>query len=137
MSGKAKAGGAAVPRGRRIPSASPVGRDSVEPKNERSEASHASIPPPGGPPAKAKPSGDTRSARAAKGGKQGSTESRPTPLADGVTPYRTAGDASPSPLRGEGRDPVAPLRFIDLFCGIGGFRLAFERAAAQCVFSSD
>ncbi len=30
-----------------------------------------------------------------------------------------------------------PLRFIDLFCGIGGFRLAFERAGAQCVFSSD
>ncbi|HEY8669005.1 MAG TPA: DNA (cytosine-5-)-methyltransferase [Tepidisphaeraceae bacterium] len=30
-----------------------------------------------------------------------------------------------------------PLRFIDLFCGIGGFRLAFERAGARCVFSSD
>ena len=29
------------------------------------------------------------------------------------------------------------LRFIDLFCGIGGFRLAFEKAGAQCVFSSD
>ena len=29
------------------------------------------------------------------------------------------------------------LRFIDLFCGIGGFRFAFERAGAQCVFSSD
>jgi hypothetical protein len=29
------------------------------------------------------------------------------------------------------------LRFIDLFCGIGGFRLAFERAGAKCVFSSD
>jgi|CZKV01.1.fsa_nt_gi DNA (cytosine-5)-methyltransferase 1 len=27
--------------------------------------------------------------------------------------------------------------FIDLFCGIGGFRLAFERAGCQCVFSSD
>lgn len=31
----------------------------------------------------------------------------------------------------------APLRFIDLFCGIGGFRIAFERAGAKCVFSSD
>lgn len=31
----------------------------------------------------------------------------------------------------------APLRFIDLFCGIGGFRLAFEAAGAECVFSSD
>ena len=28
-------------------------------------------------------------------------------------------------------------RFIDLFCGIGGFRLAFERAGCECVFSSD
>lgn len=30
-----------------------------------------------------------------------------------------------------------PLRFIDLFCGIGGFRFAFERAGCECVFSSD
>jgi DNA (cytosine-5)-methyltransferase 1 len=30
-----------------------------------------------------------------------------------------------------------PLRFIDLFCGIGGFRLGFERAGAECVFSCD
>jgi DNA (cytosine-5)-methyltransferase 1 len=29
------------------------------------------------------------------------------------------------------------LKFIDLFCGIGGFRIAFERAGCQCVFSSD
>jgi len=27
--------------------------------------------------------------------------------------------------------------FIDLFCGIGGFRIAFERAGARCLFSSD
>lgn len=27
--------------------------------------------------------------------------------------------------------------FIDLFAGIGGFRLAFEKAGAQCVFSSE
>jgi hypothetical protein len=61
---------------------------------------------------------------------------RPTTTAqEAAPPYRA--DASPSPLRGEGRDPVAPLRFIDLFCGIGGFRLAFERAGGQCVFSSD
>lgn len=31
----------------------------------------------------------------------------------------------------------APLRFIDLFCGIGGFRIAFERAGGECVFSCD
>jgi DNA (cytosine-5)-methyltransferase 1 len=29
------------------------------------------------------------------------------------------------------------FRFIDLFCGIGGMRLAFERAKGRCVFSSD
>lgn len=27
--------------------------------------------------------------------------------------------------------------FIDLFCGIGGFRIAFERADCECVFSCD
>jgi DNA (cytosine-5)-methyltransferase 1 len=32
---------------------------------------------------------------------------------------------------------ATPPRFIDLFCGIGGFRLAFERAGGRCVFSSD
>lgn len=31
----------------------------------------------------------------------------------------------------------AKLKFIDLFCGIGGFRIAFEHAGAECVFSSD
>jgi DNA (cytosine-5)-methyltransferase 1 len=31
----------------------------------------------------------------------------------------------------------APLRFIDLFCGIGGFRIAFERAGGECAFSCD
>ena len=29
------------------------------------------------------------------------------------------------------------LTFIDLFCGIGGFRIAFERAGCKCLFSSD
>ena len=35
------------------------------------------------------------------------------------------------------------LKFIDLFCGIGGFRIAFEQACIEnginpeCVFSSD
>jgi len=33
--------------------------------------------------------------------------------------------------------PLAPFRFIDLFCGIGGFRIAFGRAGGQCVFSCD
>lgn len=29
------------------------------------------------------------------------------------------------------------FRFTDLFCGIGGFRLAFQRAGCQCVWSCD
>lgn len=29
------------------------------------------------------------------------------------------------------------MNFIDLFCGIGGFRIAFERVGGKCVFSSD
>lgn len=29
------------------------------------------------------------------------------------------------------------FKFIDLFCGLGGFRLAFEKAGGVCVFSSD
>jgi DNA (cytosine-5)-methyltransferase 1 len=31
----------------------------------------------------------------------------------------------------------SPVRFIDLFCGIDGFRIAFEKAGGKCVFSSD
>jgi DNA (cytosine-5)-methyltransferase 1 len=29
------------------------------------------------------------------------------------------------------------LTFVDLFCGVGGFRIAFERAGCKCVFSCD
>ncbi len=29
------------------------------------------------------------------------------------------------------------FNFIDLFCGLGGFRLAFEKVGGKCVFSSD
>lgn len=31
----------------------------------------------------------------------------------------------------------ADFRFIDLFCGIGGFRIAFQNLGGKCVFSSD
>ena len=34
-------------------------------------------------------------------------------------------------------DKVNRPKFIDLFCGIGGMRLAFESAGAECIFSSD
>jgi DNA (cytosine-5)-methyltransferase 1 len=37
----------------------------------------------------------------------------------------------------ESAEQQQPLKFVDLFCGIGGFRIGFERAGAQCVFSSD
>ena len=47
-------------------------------------------------------------------------------LREDALPYHTNGNGS------HGR-----LKFIDLFCGIGGFRLAFERAGCECVFSSD
>jgi DNA (cytosine-5)-methyltransferase 1 len=30
-----------------------------------------------------------------------------------------------------------PIKFIDLFAGIGGIRIGFERAGAECVFSSE
>jgi DNA-cytosine methyltransferase len=29
------------------------------------------------------------------------------------------------------------FQFIDLFCGIGGFRIAFERAGCECIWSCD
>jgi DNA (cytosine-5)-methyltransferase 1 len=39
--------------------------------------------------------------------------------------------------RVSGNGVAHKLRFIDLFCGIGGFRIAFEKAGGECVFSSD
>lgn len=38
---------------------------------------------------------------------------------------------------GRNNNPSTTFRFIDLFCGIGGFRLAFESVGGRCVFSSD
>ena len=61
-------------------------------------------------------------------------------IKEDAPPYRATVEHSPSPGgegRGGGRSDKQSLRFIDLFCGIGGFRLAFERAGGQCVFSSD
>ncbi len=43
-----------------------------------------------------------------------------------------------SPLyRVNGTHAPVRFRFIGLFCGIGGFRIAFERAGCQCVFSCE
>jgi DNA (cytosine-5)-methyltransferase 1 len=53
---------------------------------------------------------------------------KPTVLSEDVVPYHVNGDAA---------EPKSKLKFIDLFCGIGGFRIAFERAGCECVFSSD
>src|SRR4030088_2507807 len=36
-----------------------------------------------------------------------------------------------------GRRSMADYTFIDLFCGIGGMRLACEKAGCRCVISSD
>ena len=44
-------------------------------------------------------------------------------------------DSPPYHVNGNGSHNQ--LRFIDLFCGIGGFRIAFEKAGGECVFSSD
>lgn len=59
-------------------------------------------------------------------------------LSHGGRTTRTASQEN-SPGRSRLAQAAAPrqLRFIDLFCGIGGFRHAFERAGAKCVFSSD
>src|ERR1051326_2070473 len=58
---------------------------------------------------------------------------------------RRSSHSEPSVLRDEAataygngvHNGTRKFRFIDLFCGIGGFRLAFERAGCECVFSSD
>jgi DNA (cytosine-5)-methyltransferase 1 len=55
-----------------------------------------------------------------------SRKSKPAALREESVAYRTNGNGAQS-----------KLKFIDLFCGIGGFRFAFERASCECVFSSD
>jgi DNA (cytosine-5)-methyltransferase 1 len=55
-------------------------------------------------------------------------------LKEDFTPYRFTPSAAAPKLAHEDSES---LRFIDLFCGIGGFRIAFEKAGGKCVFSSD
>lgn len=40
-------------------------------------------------------------------------------------------------ISGEYANVLKGQKFIDLFCGLGGFRLALESFGAECVFSSD
>ncbi|MGB8353432.1 MAG: DNA (cytosine-5-)-methyltransferase [Chthoniobacteraceae bacterium] len=42
-----------------------------------------------------------------------------------------------APLYGANGTITRKPRFIDLFCGIGGFRIAFDRSGGECVFSCD
>ncbi len=58
--------------------------------------------------------------------KQRLVTSSPTSFREDSPPYHVNGNGSHN-----------ELRFFDLFCGIGGFRIAFEKAGCQCVFSSD
>lgn len=53
-------------------------------------------------------------------------QSKSSDLREEIVPYKT-----------NGTERNRKFRFIDLFCGIGGFRLAFEKAGCECVFSSD
>ena len=60
-------------------------------------------------------------------------EAEPRPV-----PKQTKRGKTSAVLREDTKEYRAnPLRFIDLFCGIGGFRIAFEKQGAKCVFSSD
>lgn len=62
-------------------------------------------------------------------------------LREDAPPYRVAADMSPRQIGAEKSAALSPtqprLKFIDLFCGNGGFRIAFEKAGCECVFSSD
>lgn len=40
-------------------------------------------------------------------------------------------------IKEEYKSKLKSISFIDLFCGIGGFRLALESFGANCLFSID
>jgi DNA (cytosine-5)-methyltransferase 1 len=66
------------------------------------------------------------------------TKNGKTAKAKGASKRKRIGVEKSCVLREDSPENVGPVpRFIDLFCGIGGFRIAFERAGCKCVFSSD
>jgi DNA (cytosine-5)-methyltransferase 1 len=67
--------------------------------------------------------GGSVSARVSKKSKSLATKKKPNSLKEEASIYRSGPRYNP--------------RFIDLFCGIGGFRLAFQKVGGTCVFSSD
>lgn len=75
-----------------------------------------------------------------KTGKSQSLVTSAATIKEDAPPYHVAADVSPRQTSvGEKSAALSPTqpRFIDLFCGIGGFRIAFEKAGCECVFSSD
>jgi len=69
-----------------------------------------------------------------KATKKTSANNKAVTLREDPTPYRF--NTTAVIPKEQGTNPDA-LRFIDLFCGIGGFRIAFEKIGGKCVFSSD
>jgi DNA (cytosine-5)-methyltransferase 1 len=70
-----------------------------------------------------------------KPGRQKKVVTPQTPFVeDDAIPYPRH---SPSTLTHFSQPDPENLKFIDLFCGIGGFRIAFEQVNGTCVFSSD
>ena len=81
---------------------------------------------------------------------QSKSKNKPTPklvaTADGTsvdsgssarrTPRATLQTSKPTAARAQLREKSL-FRFIDLFAGIGGMRIAFERVGGECVFSSE
>lgn len=86
-------------------------------------------------PTKSKKCAKTAAQKAAKPKKRISKKPQPPPKKAAKRPTVSKESAVREVLADYAKPPK--LRFIDLFCGIGGFRIGFERAGCQCVFSSD
>lgn len=78
----------------------------------------------------------SKSARkaATKAAKKTPAKTKALTVREDPTPYRVKTAAAATQ---ENDYNSNALRFIDLFCGIGGFRIAFEKVGGTCVFSSD